>query len=914
MNTGLSEASADNGNSNKISSSDSSTLSSSEQGCSNDSETNDSSPDSNTAANESNPDSDTVNSSDNIDPADSNGNSGSADNADVSDSANGTANAGNTDNTESSAPSEDEEASMGSQTPSTFEEAEENLANAEKKEAEAKEELDNAQTEADEAQKNLDSAKQEAEQAGSELEEAKETQQKAQQEKDNADQQVSEADQAMQETQKDLDNALNEAGTDKETFEEAQKDLEEKKADVAQAEQKVEQAQTEYDAKEQKAADAQNDADEAQKAVETAQVEKDKADEQAAAAQSAVTDAQAALEEAKNQSTDDTAVNNAKAEMDAAEQAYQQAQEQFNSGSLGFFQEMAKNEADVEGSTAGKAVDVLTSTENQSDRVDATCSWEEFRSYTHISDQNDATSLENMKKAFDYIRECNQLRKNDENFPDCEDLFVTDYLMAVAQMNANWARESNGERNSHSKVFNVGENLAWRPEGLDPYIGWYYTEKENYANNKEWSNQTGHYLNITNSRYGATGYGVCTPDETSQFGWLAHAQDFYFSNSDKMYTVDEYEQRFNDYYNKLNKLLADTKAAYEKAKAAYEAALKNASSLTQQIQEEIAKKQTALNNANAALADAQGTADEKASLLASAENAKAEADSRLEAANKELEASLQNLNAAKSDLEAAQAIYDNAVTTAAQQFGSDVMNAYAAYTTACDEYKNALAAQEQAASELASAQTAYKNAETKKNTLDANVLEKETVLAEKNSTLEKAKKKYALAAADLAIAQDDYNRLKPVEKESNRQDRFIPMVFADSTGTNSTTASINNITYDNIVTYNAVPGQSGRTARFSRSCSFRFFLDELTNMFMQNGFGSMTIDCSSTGWHSINAKVFNALKANSGREFTIIFTYMGRKYTFTIPANYDFSQLRDSNGWYGFMYLNMMFGGHEIIS
>ncbi len=827
----------------------------------------------------------------------------------------------NGDNTNSTTPSEeDTDSSLVNKKPSNFEEAKENLEEAKKEEAAAGDKLNNAQTEADNAQEALDNAKQEAEKAGSKLEQAKEEKDKAQFEKDKADQAVSDSDRAKQEAQENFDSKLTETGTDRDAFEDVQKELEEKKEDVEQAEQDVHQAQNEYDAKEQEASDVADNVDEAKKAVDEAQSEKDKADGQVADAETAVTNAQTALEEAKNQTPED-AVNNAKAEMEAAEKSLKQAKEQLYKGSLGFFEEMVAAEADVEGSTAGKAVKLLTSTEDMSQPgKNHACTWEEFRSYTNIGDKNDATSLENMKRVFDLLRECNCLRTSDELRQCDNELLVSDYLMALAQMNANWARESGGKYNTHAGLFYSGENLAWGPSGHDPYKGWYYDEKVNYKNgNHEYGADTGHYINITNNLHTVTGLGVCTPDETSKNGWLAYAQPFapfwgtHTEDSDvKTYTVDEYEKRFDDYCSNLNKRLQDAKAAYDKAKVAYEAALKNASSVSQLIKDNIANKQKEFDNAQEMLNNAKKQADEKNTILENAKSEKTDADSKLEAANKALAESLEKLNAAKSDLEQAQAVYNDALSNAERQFGSGVMNAYAEYTAACDEYKAAITAQGQAATELEEAQTVFTNAESKKKMLDSDVKAKETVLAEKNTALNTAKQNYLLAVANLAIAQDDYNRLKPAapshSSDSTEIDNTVTVI-----NINSTVSDADSAVYDNYIIISISADDLTKTATFSPKCSFRFFINELERMFKENNANSMTFDCSLTGYHSINIKLLNALKERSDGEFTVIFTYMGKKYTFTIPANYDFSQLKDSKGWYGFMYLKMMFGGHEII-
>ncbi len=110
-----------------------------------------------------------------------------------------------------------------------------------------------------------------------------------------------------------------------------------------------------------------------------------------------------------------------------------------------------------------------------------------------------------------------------------------------------------------------------------------------------------------------------------------------------------------------------------------------------------------------------------------------------------------------------------------------------------------------------------------------------------------------------------------------------------------------------------IPGSGSKRIYFARRCSFKYFLDNCSSFIKNCAGGNLTIDCSDLMWFSFNKKTLAALKDNPNLSLTIIFTYNGRKYTFTIPAGYDLDLLQDSNGWYGFMYLKMMFGGEEII-
>lgn len=178
----------------------------------------------------------------------------------------------------------------------------------------------------------------------------------------------------------------------------------------------------------------------------------------------------------------------------------------------------------------------------------------EYASSTEIGAEGDATSLENMAASIAYIRKCNALRESE----GLEPLMVTDRMMAIAQSNLNWS-DGNVQ---HSGQFNVGENLAWGFADDDPFNGWYYAEKEIHGK---------HYQNIVNPEYAVTGFAVCSANRSGRYS-ESHGQVFdSASEGENKYTADEYEQRFNNYYNTvqqirteytaLQKAVTDTQAA-----------------------------------------------------------------------------------------------------------------------------------------------------------------------------------------------------------------------------------------------------------------------------------------------------------------------------------------------------------------
>lgn len=59
-------------------------------------------------------------------------------------------------------------------------------------------------------------------------------------------------------------------------------------------------------------------------------------------------------------------------------------------------------------------------------------------------------------------------------------------------------------------------------------------------------------------------------------------------------------------------------------------------------------------------------------------------------------------------------------------------------------------------------------------------------------------------------------------------------------------------------------------------------------------------------------KMMELLAANPDVSYEIHYRYQGKNYVLTIPAGADWSSLEDANGYYGFRYLDSIFGGYEV--
>lgn len=62
----------------------------------------------------------------------------------------------------------------------------------------------------------------------------------------------------------------------------------------------------------------------------------------------------------------------------------------------------------------------------------------------------------------------------------------------------------------------------------------------------------------------------------------------------------------------------------------------------------------------------------------------------------------------------------------------------------------------------------------------------------------------------------------------------------------------------------------------------------------------------------LTTKMMELLAANPDVSYEIHYRYQGKNYVLTIPAGADWSSLETANGYYGFRYLDSIFGGYEV--
>lgn len=394
-------------------------------------------------------------------------------------------------------------------------------------------------------------------------------------------------------------------------------DQAQKEAELGTIEGKISEAKSTWDAKTEAKVKADEAYKEAEKAVEDNKAESEKLQVVVHEAKKNLDAAQEAHDKALEAlGTLKANVVNAQAKLDGMTDTYKEAVKKWNQGAYGYYSSLEY----------GEGVDKEAMYEFESEVLESTSN----RFFVKLGEKTDPSGINNMIEAIDYLKACNELRR--EN--GLEDLKIDMGLMSYAQLNsANNIRQL--EKNltyGHTSRFNCGENIAYGPGAWNPYDGWYGEEYELFQKAVEsgkypglenmssaqvyqkypslW-HELGHYYNIMDPTYLYTGYGLgqLVTDDIRD-GWYHHSQTFGKKGTgDIVMTVEEYEQSIKGYASGLQQIFDDYKSATEE--------LANAQKALDE-----ASKQTAtyevLENAKKAYSTAQGNLSvslEKANVL-----------------------------------------------------------------------------------------------------------------------------------------------------------------------------------------------------------------------------------------------------------------------------------------------------------
>lgn len=402
---------------------------------------------------------------------------------------------------------------------------------------------------------------------------------------------------ALEESQRSLD-ALQEelrqaqAGLDgmRDAHEEARSVLAQAQDALDAAEKASKQAQADCDATEEELEDARST-----KSVATAELEQARTVLEAAQKALGETDSAIASKQAELSRLQDE-VGRLSEQVAAAKERQKTAQATYdaaksaNKGSISFFQSV--------GATAAAGYLTNRSSVGYDDSGHHTT----FYATMTPGGQYDATNIENMLEALDWIEYCNTHYRKPNGLST---LLVTDTMMASAQRNANFstwsyshAYKSDGYTANIAATANggsyAGENLYFSFVGVEnAYRDWYGAEKaiwdeavrknpslRQYATNAYGLMQTnpslyyqvGHYLNIIDPSYNITGIGLNTsPSEVARNHWAgAVTQQFMGAQIGggigTAYTVSQYRQRLLSWYSKNGGNIKEAEAALAKAK------------------------------------------------------------------------------------------------------------------------------------------------------------------------------------------------------------------------------------------------------------------------------------------------------------------------------------------------------------
>ena len=467
------------------------------------------------------------------------------------------------------------------------------------------------------------------------------------------------------------ENALSEAGQTKQA------------ADAAR-----EQAQDTYDNKAAAAAEADaavieasNAVTEAKEGVKTAETAKEAADNAVKSASDAVgsarQDAEATINADIANAEKEAAEKQTVAE--AAKKALEAVAEKYAQGTLGLIDWMLGKD----GLTKEQTQDL-----NFARKVLVDASEEDFSKWyggnntglpeerdgkvVVISDEKDATNLENLLKSIDIMKKINELRASDDNYTG--DLqrnasYTNFYLMATAEAGA---MRGAGLMN-HSLLSTSCEDLAFGYS--DPTVGWYDKEKAIFdrvmgelgitkitsmdevarieAEADKQGFVVGHYTNLFWATDQVMGVGLTQYRGTSCYNASAASNytDDRYNRAMHLYTVEDFEKLVTEYYQSVNK--AACKDALEKAEAVQAEAEKRLQSL---LDGKASAVETAIQEAKAELASRESDAEQAAKnlsdvkeVLSSVEKALEDAGIRKISADQALHDALEFLNKAIED-------------------------------------------------------------------------------------------------------------------------------------------------------------------------------------------------------------------------------------------------------------------------
>lgn len=445
-----------------------------------------------------------------------------------------------------------------------------------------------------------------------------------------------------------------------------------------------------------------------------------------------------------------------------------------------------------------------------------------LKDYTTLGGNDDATNTNYLNYVFDYIDECNKIRKD----LGLSELKVSAYLMADAELNANYASKIHGHSGAN---VSSGENHAFGYGAANgensPFRGWYDEEKKIYDGldekykklsayelYKKYPNvymSVGHYLNIVNPDSTLTGFafkGDYTAGSSGlQFtGPSTFTQEFdylYRPSKDVILTTKEFKEKYTLYWGLMNRIPTEHYILQENVKNASDSKsdqeLQQAKADLLNVQQLLANQKKTLDNAKAEKAelDAQLAASntrlsKAATAVQNAQKAVDDAQAKVDASNVALNSAKEAVEAKLQAKQAAQTNKDNKV--AAVKEASDRVNSLSTKISDWDSEKaKAEEALNNAKKDLEVSKQAERDAQTlvnqKQNAYEMILNDKDTVennlnsvnnsLAAAQRALDGANTNYQAALQEVNefnAKQEELNKLKDeIEAQNSLVERYV---------------------------------------------------------------------------------------------------------------------------------------------
>ncbi|MBQ9066182.1 MAG: hypothetical protein IJ133_01455 [Clostridia bacterium] len=161
------------------------------------------------------------------------------------------------------------------------------------------------------------------------------------------------------------------------------------------------------------------------------------------------------------------------------------------------------------------------------------------RNLINYNDEEDAVSFKSMEAALQTLKRTNELRRQ-EGKPE---LYVTDKLMAMAMVDADYADKFAAKSNQYHLA---AENFSWGTEAAEASNSWFGTK---------WARNPGQYQNMTGN-YKVTGAATCCKGGNDYDRYGVTVVQVFERNADqgaKLYSVSQYEKMLRNYRAPLEK-------------------------------------------------------------------------------------------------------------------------------------------------------------------------------------------------------------------------------------------------------------------------------------------------------------------------------------------------------------------------